>query len=68
MTGIAPGPEKIETLVDAMLMAHSNINIRLLGEDQSPKERQYHAFRARILRMFEELEEEIEYLVEYGNR
>jgi hypothetical protein len=55
--GIAPGPEKIETLLNAM---EETKEWRYIIVENSPlyrrRERQHTAFRARILRMFEEWE------------
>jgi hypothetical protein len=69
----------IETILDAMEEAKYESNwwfsvINAPGYEKENKQkyerraRQYVTFRARILWMFKELEEEIEYLVEYGNR
>ena len=60
---------KLETYLNALeLNSWRRHNTREGGIALERGLRQYTAFRARILWMFKELEEEIEYLVEYGNR
>ncbi len=71
---------KLETILNAALATYYSVDwpASLWEDDELPasnvpgnipkRRRQYRAFRTRILRMFEDLEEEIEYLVEYGNR
>ena len=60
---------KIETILNAYLTAEIRLD-RKAAHNRTFKHRrrQAEAFRNRILRMFEERDEEIEYLVEYGNR
>ena len=60
---------KIETILSALELSNYWGNSAApYGDDYERYLRQRKAFRARILRMFEEKDEEIEYLVEYGNR
>ena len=59
----------IETILDAYLTAEIRLDRKApRNKTFKHRRRQADAFRTRILKMFEELEEKIEHLWEYGNR
>ena len=58
---------KIETILNVLVMADRR-RISPPPFTFPRAERQYRAFRDRIIRMNKDKDEEIEYLVEYGNR
>ena len=61
--GIAPGPQKIETYLDACLMADRRRIAPAHIRNYVPNaQRQYEAFRARILKVFAQQREDIKEL------